>query len=148
MSVIVFTGNRPSLARASAIEVFFPGDADGVPQDLLLHCLLPQEALQFPDLGLELLYLRGGYHPVIDFHGDQGLLTHELAPVEELVGVDPVLASHCLEGVPRLLSLLQNGAFFFRCPSAAALDRGDDLDGAHVGSAIRGSHTTRLTPIT
>ena len=39
---------------------FFAGDADRVPQDLRLHGLLTQDAFQLPDLGLELLYLRGG----------------------------------------------------------------------------------------
>jgi hypothetical protein len=47
-----------SSARASASEVFFAGNADGVLQELSLHRLLTQETFQLLDSGLELRPLR------------------------------------------------------------------------------------------
>jgi hypothetical protein len=68
--------------------------------------------------------------------------------MEELVGVDPILAGHCREGVAGLLGFLENGALLLGSPAAPPLDRGDYFDWTHVGSILGGSHTTRLTPIT
>lgn len=77
----------------------------------------------------------------------QGTLSHHFAPVEKLLGIDPVFAGHCRQGIPLQLALLQNGAFSFRRTPTAALDGRDHLDGTHADPILRGSHTTRRTLI-
>lgn len=50
VSAMVFTANRPPVAMANAISVFFAHEVDGLTQDLDFHRFLAEHTLQLANL--------------------------------------------------------------------------------------------------
>jgi hypothetical protein len=87
-------------ATATARRAFPPVGAQRLPQDLHLHGLASQQALQVTDAALQLAQSPRGHHLVIGLDGGLAALAHAPPPPEQQARRDAVQAATAETVIP------------------------------------------------
>jgi hypothetical protein len=103
------------------------GPGDRLAQQLILHRLLAEKALELTHLRLKRTILCSRHHLAAGGRGGERALRHQPAPGEELVASNAVAAGDKRYAHPRQIGLLDDPDLLLRCPAPPALDTGDDL---------------------
>src|SRR5271170_2710061 len=127
---------------ASARSVFFLGDLESFPQDLVLQGLLPQHALELPDALLQRPNLSATDHGIV--HPNRFLPTfgHTASPPEEQARRNTMTAGYVGNRHPGLGGFGQYCQLLIQRVTPPTLDAGKNFDSIN----IRHSRMTRLTP--
>ena len=118
------TVNPPRPTTACPTAAFWAGNIQGLAQEFRLHRLLAEQALQLTDLTLERPVLRGRDDLFLGAGGGQRTLCGQLAPCEELVGLNAVAARHQVHRDAQIVGRLDQQLLGRR--PAAALRLGQD----------------------
>ena len=126
-SATAVTGH-PRATRSSAAGVFWAcGAGYGLAEQLILHDLLAQQALQLAHLGFQRAVLGRWHHLLAGCSRGERALVHQPAPGEDLAAADAVPAGNERHAHTRQVRLLDDPHLLLRCPAPPALDTGKDL---------------------
>ena len=98
-----------------------PGDLHGLFEDFCFHCFLAQHPLQFADLLERIAQLGGSHHGFTGTDRRQTAVLVQLAPQEQLVGIDAVAPSDDRHTLSWLKALANHGQLLLWAPAAPPL---------------------------
>jgi hypothetical protein len=121
-------GNFPSARTASATGVFWAGgNLKRLFENLALHRLLAEQALQFFDLVLKGSVIGSRNDILLGSRCRQCSLSGQLAPRKQLVRLDAITPSNNAHRGIGIIGFLDDGELLSRRPATAALGAGQDF---------------------
>lgn len=90
-------------------------------EDFCFHRFLAQQPLRFTDLLERIAQLGGRHHTFTGTAPRQAAVLIQLAPQEQLAGLDPVAPNHHRNALPWLKTLANHSQFLLWAPAAPSL---------------------------